>query len=140
MAKIPPIKRFRSEDYPDLPAGFLQNLSLAIESMVFALDNFLNFDNISGDIYERVTIPLNTSITPDIPYLLPWRRKYAPVAVFPAGLWEKGADSRTALSLSPSLEWDYDSTQKQIIIKKINGLTLPSASVEYQITILAFCK
>jgi hypothetical protein len=140
MAKLPPIKRFRSEDYPDLPAGFLQNLSLAIESMVFALDNFVNFDNISGDIFERVTIPLNTSITPDIPYLLPWRRKYAPVAVFAAGVWQKGADSKTALSVSPSLEWDYDSTQKQIIIKKINGLTLPSASVEYQITILAFCK
>lgn len=140
MGKLPPIRRFRSEDYPDLPAAFLQNLSIAIEGIVHALDNFVNFDNISGDIYDRVSIPINTSISPEVPFLLPWRRKYTPTALLPAGVWAKGADSKTALSVSPSLEWDYDSTQKQIIIKKINGLTLPSASVEYQLTIVAFCK
>lgn len=140
MGKIPPIKRFRSEDYPTMPATFLQNLSQAIEAVVNTLDNFVNFDNVSGQLYERVTISKNTSVTPTLPFLLPWNRKYTPVAVLPGGLWIQGADARTSIGQLVSLEWDFDSTARQIVIKAINGLTLPSATIDYQITIIAYCR
>ena len=140
MGKIPPIKRFRSEDYPTLPAAFLQNLSSAIEAVVNTLDNFVNFDNVSGQLYERVTISKNTSVTASLPFLLPWTKKYTPVAVFSAGLWVKGSDAKTSIGQLVSLEWDFDSTARQIVIKAINGLTLPSTTIDYQITIIAYCR
>lgn len=140
MGKIPPIKRFRSEDYPDLPATFLQNLSQAMEAVVNTLDNFVNFDNMSAQLYERASIPVNTTVSAAVPYLLPWSRKYSPVAVVAGGIWIKNSDSKTTVGQSISIEWDFDSTNKQLIIKAINGLTLPSATNEYQITIIAYCR
>lgn len=139
MAKIPPIKRFRSEDYPDIPANFLSNLSLALEAVVGALDRFINWDNVSGQLYDRVTIPKSQTISPSTPFLLPYEHRYPPVAVVMGGIWLKGADAKTSLAVNVTIEWDYDSTNRQIIIKALTGISQP-LSADYQITLLAFAR
>lgn len=139
MAKIPPIKRFRSEDYPDIPANFLSNLSMAVEALVGALDRFINWENISGQVYDRVTIPKSQTISPSTPYLLPYDHRFPPIAVILGGIWLKGSDASSALNVNVTVEWNYDSTKKQIVIKALTGIAQP-LTADYQITLLAFAR
>lgn len=139
MGKLPPIKRFRAEDYPGVNANFLLNLSNAIESIVNTLDNFVNFDNLSGQLYERVDLATGLTISTAQPLLLPWYRKFNPVAVWVGGAWIKGQDEKVAIGSSVSIEWDFNPNTRQIIIKALHGLTQPLTQ-SYQITLIAQCR
>lgn len=139
MSSIPSIKRFRSEDYPGIDEKFLSNLNILTESMVNGFSGGLNFTNFAGDLFERKLISKNTDITPTRPLKIPWTKLQPPSAVMAAGLWLKGADVKTSLGLNITLDWDYDAEKKTLLIKRVNGLTLPSAN-EYQLTIICFCK
>ena len=140
MAQIPVIKNFRPEDYENLDAKFASNLNIITEAVVNALSGNLNFTNIAGDIYSRQIINKNTTISASSPLRLPWIKSLPPAAVTCGGIWRRGADSSTSLGLTIFVEWDYDSSAKQLIIKKINGLTLPDSTYDYEITLLCYCK
>jgi hypothetical protein len=140
MANVPSIKRFRSEDYPGIDEKFLSNLNILTESIVNALTGGINFTNIAGDLFERKPIIKNTDISPSRPLKIQWTKALPPAAVFCGGIWLKGADQLTSLGLNITLDWSYDAEKKMLLIKKVNGLTLPSATNEYELTIVCFCK
>lgn len=119
---------------------FIINLNIITESLVSAVSGNLNHDNLAAAIYPRVDILKNTNITPTIPLKLQWTKSLPPASVVCGGIWKRGADSTSALGVSIFLEWDYDSTTKTLIIKKVNGLTLPDTATDYQITIKCDCK
>jgi hypothetical protein len=146
LGKIPPLKRFRSEDYPSLPDNFLSNLSTAIETIINTLDNFVNFDNISGQLFERVNIKKDDlAVSASNPIRLSWTKKYPPVAVVVGGLWVKNNDLNSAiLGYNITIEWDFDSKNNQVVIRGVNGLATSGSPLRYaqnfQITLLAFCR
>ena len=119
---------------------FIANLNIITESLVLALSGNLNHQNIAGEIYVRQDILKNTNITPAIPLKLQWTKSLPPASVVCGGIWKRGSDSTTALGISVFLEWDYDSSSKTLLIKKITGLTLPDTLNDYQITIKCDCK
>lgn len=146
LGKIPPIKRFRSEDYPTIPANFLNNLSIAVETIINTLDNFVNFDNMAAQVWERIAINTNDpQISATSPLRLAWNRKYYPATLSIGGVWLKNADLNTApLGVAVTVEWDFDSTQKQIVIRGLNGLPTTGSpakyGADYQITFFSFCR
>lgn len=140
MANLPPIKRFRTEDYEGLDEKFIINLNIIVESLVLALTGNLNHQNIAGDIFERQDILKNTNITPTVPLKIQWKKTLPPSSVVCGGIWKRGADNTTALGVTVTVEWDYDAPNKILLIKKINGLSLPDTVNDYQITLKCDCK
>lgn len=140
MASLPPIKRFRHEDYDGIDEKFIDNLNIITESLVLAMSGNLNHQNIAGEIFERRDILRNTPVTPGRPLKLQWTKTLPPASVVCGGIWKKGADSTSSLGLNITVEWDYDAPNKTVLVKAINGLSLPSASTDYQITLKCDCK
>lgn len=140
MAALPPIKRFRTEDYEGIDEKFIESLNIVTEAFFQALNGNLNHVNIAGEIFERKDILKNTTISPDRPMKIQWQKALPPASVVCGGIWKRGADTRTALGVSVFVEWDYDASNQLILIKKLNGLSLPSATIDYQITFKCDCK
>lgn len=140
MAALPPIKRFRTEDYENLDEKFIINLNIIVESLINAVSGNLNHQNIAGDIFERKDILKNTTISPSSPLKIQWTKSLPPASVVCGGIWKRGADSTSALGLTISIEWDYDTAAKILLIKRINGLSIPDAVNDYQITLKCDCK
>ena len=138
MGQIPPIKGFPEEDYPKLPANFLNNLSSTIRILANTLTKAVNFQNISGENFSRVYLQIGRTITPGDPLRVQFsdNQKTPPVAVWCSGIWRKNMDSSDSIGAVVTIEWDYDSVTRQLIIKRINGITQPFA-VDYEITITA---
>lgn len=139
MGKLPPIKTFRGEDFPGVPANFLDKLSGAMEAVFTTLKRYVNFENISGQMWERQVLLKGTSVSPSAPFLLPYDHIYPPAALVLGGIWIKGTDSKTSIGSVVTLEWDYDPGNKQIIIKAVNGLSQPFAN-DYQITLFTLSR
>ena len=144
LGKISPIKRLRAEDFPGSDPKLLSVLSQTLELFATTLDGYVNFENISGQIYERQDIVKDTGeITASNPLRLAYKKKYTPIAVMCAGVWVKNSDSKAAkLGYNITLEWDFDSSNRQIVIKGVNGLPVTSSKYtsNFQITVIAFAR
>lgn len=138
MATIPSLKRLVAQDYPEMDEKLISSINSFLEPIINALSGNINSANSFYCIYPRYTLMKNTNVTAALPLKLAWTKSFTPSAVVIGGIWKRGADSSTSLNITVSVEWDYDSAGKQLIIKKINGLTLPSASDDYEITFLCY--
>jgi len=132
MAKLPSIRRLRTEDYPGADANFgklIQNLNSFMESTWLALSRNLTVsENLRAEfqtlsIVAEPTYPI--AVTPAIQGV---------TCVMIAQIFNsttQGAPSGTALTAGVTLDWSQSSTGIQI--NKITGLT---AGQNYQVKLL----
>lgn len=139
MAKLPVLKRLSPEDFKELPRKFLDAINAFFEPAYTALNGNLTFsENISGQI-SVITLPKNTTVSTSSPLKFLWNKPLPPVAVWVGGVRNRDSDAVVG-SAAIQVEWRYDSSNKQINIVKIHGISLPDASYHYILTLVGITQ
>lgn len=137
MAKVPTLKRLSPEDFPKIDRKFLDSLNQYIEASYTNLNAGLTIkENFNGQI-STVTVEKGMTVSSSAPLKFSWTKADAPVAIL-IGKISKSDSVVTGATYAPQIEWYYDSTNKQVCIVKIYGITNPDTSYSYSLTLVGF--
>lgn len=131
MAKIPVIKRLAKEDFKNIDEKLLNTLNTIFESLYNVANNGISYnENMASAILEYTTEKYQT-VSSTTPLKILWPRNTPPKALWIGNITEVDAtESNVATSSAPSIEWYYSGENKQVVIKKIYGLTLDGSQTK----------
>lgn len=132
------IKKFQPEDFTSIDKKFLVALNTAMESIFNILNAGVDDHNLASSKLEFSTNKAQV-INASNPVKILWTKSQAPVGVWVSKVTEVDTPvDNVACSSTPGVNWYYDSSNKQIVINKVFGLTVDgsaNATKRYKITL-----